>query len=108
MLSKALQHQHNTTQPPGNSNVHTVGVVVLAVLAADVCLEVVTLVAAVGAVRAGIGLLPSVGELVALQLVARLKGLGADGAGVAAAASGCCGRRASPHRQQLLERKALC
>lgn len=53
--------------------------------AADVGLEVVALVAAVGAVGAGVGLLPCVGALVPFQLVSRLKGLGAHGAGVVAA-----------------------
>lgn len=55
-------------------------------LAADVRLEVVALVAAMGAVGAGVGLLPGVGELVAFQLVARLEGFRADGARMATAA----------------------
>lgn len=72
-------------------NINTVWIIVFSVSAANVSLEVVTLIASVGAVGASIGLLPCVGSLVPFQFVSRLKGFGTYGAGVAPAAVGSSG-----------------
>lgn len=63
-------------------------IIAIPVSAGNVSLEVVPLVAPMGTVGAGVGLLPGVSPLVPLQLVPGLERLAADEAGVVAAAPG--------------------
>lgn len=57
----------------------------------NVSFEIVSLVAAVGTVGAGVGLLPCVGPLVPLQFVASLEGLVANDAHVTSVTCCRCG-----------------
>lgn len=77
---------HTIYKAQNKLNVNTVWIIVFSVFAANVSLEVVTLIASVRAVGASIGFLPCVGSLMPFQFVSRLKGFGAYRAGVTSAA----------------------